>query len=215
MTRFIRQIATDVDHLTLARLRLDIVSPEALLSSGHPVAPLSCRRVLTQKHDAKSHKDNEDTGHNEAHAPRLVARQSVRHKRLVHSRHDEVSDTTTKITKSASERVRRADNVLVEESGGPYLTRYEATTEDTDEESQRIQTTCVGDSASKEGRDSASKQTPSEGESRAKAVTAGAGDEAYDECCCQCDDVTVGDLIRFHLQVASNDVGEKGWKGCG
>lgn len=50
--------------------------------------------------------------------------------------HKEVCDATTSIAESSSEGVCGTDNVLVEEAGGPDLTRDKATSQDANEESK-------------------------------------------------------------------------------
>lgn len=44
---------------------------------------------------------------------------------LVDGRHNEVRDATTGITNTASQSIRRPDNVLVEEASRPDLARHE------------------------------------------------------------------------------------------
>lgn len=50
--------------------------------------------------------------------------------------HEEVGNASTGISKTAGEGIGCADDIFVEEARGPDLTWDEATTEDSDEESE-------------------------------------------------------------------------------
>src|SRR4051794_23332083 len=52
------------------------------------------------------------------------------------SGHDKVGDSTAGVTKATGECICGTNNVLVEESCGPYLTRDKGATKDADEKSK-------------------------------------------------------------------------------
>lgn len=81
--------------------------------------------------------------------------------------HQKVCDTASSIAEACSERVARANDVLVEEPSRPYLTRHKATAKDTDEETESQETFGVGDRTCKHSGYGASQQTSCKCVSRA------------------------------------------------
>lgn len=189
------------------------MTSQALFYSSVALTPLAGRCVVAEDNKADRYKNDQDSRDHKRHSPRLVRGKSILHKSFVHCRHDKVSNASAEISKAPGERIGRADNILVEEPSGPDLARHKATSEDTNEEPERVQTGGVEHSSSKEGRYCTSKQAAGKGQTRTKAITCWACDEAHNQCGCEGDDVGICDLVGFHAEVASDDVGEKGWEG--
>jgi hypothetical protein len=61
--------------------------------------------------------------------------------------HDEISYTTAKISKTTSECIGSTDDVFVEEAGGPDLARNEGTTQNSNEETNGVESLGAFDSA--------------------------------------------------------------------
>lgn len=57
-------------------------------------------------------------------------------KRVEDCGHQEVGDTTSRVTKTCGESVGCSNNVFVEKARGPHLAWYKATTQDANEEAE-------------------------------------------------------------------------------
>jgi hypothetical protein len=107
-----------------------------------------------------------------------VTSEAVADQAIEDSRHDEICYTSTSVTQATSKRVGSADNVFVEKASGPHLARYEAATEDTDEEAQRHETRGIVNSASEESRDSTCEQTRGKGVSGTNLIAHGTSNQS-------------------------------------
>lgn len=134
---------------------------------------------------------------------------TIADERVVDGGHDEVSNTTTSVTKTSSQGVCGSDDVLVEESSGPYLARDERATEYTNEETDGVEASRAGDGTSQESGDSTDEQACCKGDARAKAITCGTSDETNQECCSEGNDIGVGNLMLGELHVFCNDIAEE------
>ena len=74
--------------------------------------------------------------------------------RVEDSWHDEVCDSTTCVTPSTGQRVGSSDDILVKETSRPNLARHEGTTEDTNEESDGVETGSAANCSSESRRNS-------------------------------------------------------------
>ena len=87
---------------------------------------------------------DDDEGDDEGHAPGDVCREMLLlDKGVEDGGHEEVCDASACVAEAACEGVGCADDVLVEEASGPYLTWNKAAAEDTDEESKSQEATSV------------------------------------------------------------------------
>ena len=140
---------------------------QIMLGGEVAFAPFSCRGVGTnqQHHDGGGNDDDE--WDNESHSPCLVGRQTgLVDEGVEDGRHQEVCDPSSSVAEACSERVARANDVLVEKSSRPYLARHKATAKDTDEETESQETFGTGDCACKRGGYGANQQTGCECVSR-------------------------------------------------
>lgn len=186
------------------------MTSQTLFDSSVTLTPLASWCVVAEDNKAYRNENDEDTRDHKRHPPRLVRGKTILHQSLVHRRHDKVSDASTEVSKSTGKRIGRTNNILVEESSRPDLAGHKAASEDTNEEPKRVQTGGVENGSSKEGGYCTGEQAASEGQTRAEAITCRAGNEAHDQCGCKGDDVGVCDLVGFHVDIASDDVGEEG-----
>lgn len=100
----------------------------------------------------------------------------VGHEGVEDGRHDEVGYSTTRVAPSTCKRIGCSDDVLVEEAGGPDLTWDERATEDTDEESDDIETSCVMNCTDEDGWDCTEYKAGGEGHTGSEAITSWTGD---------------------------------------
>lgn len=207
------QLALDVDYVTLGSSDLDIVAAKALFNSSVALIPLPRRCVVAEDNEANRYKHDEDTRDHERHPPRLVRGKAIADQGLVHRRHDKVSNTSTEVSESARERIRSANNILVEEARGPDLARHKAASKNTDEKPKRVQTGGIVHGSSEKSGYGAGEQAAGECQARAEVVACRAGDEAHNQCGCEGDDVGVCNLVGLHVDVAGDDVCEKGREG--
>lgn len=128
------------------------MTPQTLFCSSMSLVPLSSRGILAQQYQTDGDKNDQNSWNNKAHTPGLVTWKPIAHKRLVHSRHDKVSDATTEVSQATCQRICSADDILVEEARCPHLTGHKATTEDTDEEAKCVQARGVVHCTSQESR---------------------------------------------------------------
>jgi len=189
------------------------VTSQTLFDSSVALAPLASWRVVAADNKAYRYENDEDTRDHKGHPPRLVRGKPILHQSLVHRRHDKVSDASAEVSKSTGKRISRANNILVKESSRPDLTGHKAASEDANEESKRVQTRRVEHGSSKEGWYGTGEQAASERQTRAEAITRWTCNKAHDQCGCKGNDVGVCDLVGFHVDIASDDVGEKGREG--
>ncbi|KAF2466748.1 uncharacterized protein BDR25DRAFT_359256 [Lindgomyces ingoldianus] len=77
-----------------------------------------------------------DTRYNEGNTPGLMLAKATVAKRVVDSRHQEVDDTSTEITKPSSQGIGGPEDTFVEGTSRLYLTRDEASTKDSDDEAK-------------------------------------------------------------------------------
>lgn len=121
--------------------------------------------------------------------------------------HNEVGDATTGVSKTGHESVRRSDHRFVEESGTPYLTGNEGSTQDTNKESQDEQASGVGNCSSKSRWNRTSEKDCGENNSRTIAVTKRSDYEANHESCGQRQNVRVGNLFLGKVEVCFDGFG--------
>ena len=123
------------------------------------------------------------------------------------SGHNEVSDSTTSVSDTGHESVRRSDHGFVEESGTPHLARNEGSTEDTNKESQNEQTGGIGNSSSKSRWNCTSEENCSVDISRAIAITERSYHGAHHESCSQGQNIRVADLFLGKMEVSFDSFG--------
>lgn len=128
------QVALDVDDVSVSCPDLDIMTPQARFHRSVALIPLASRCILAKDNEADGHKDNQDARDHKRHSPRLVRRQTIVDQSLVHGWHDKISNSSTEVSQPTSQRVRSADNILIEEPRGPDLAGHETSSEDTNEE---------------------------------------------------------------------------------
>ena len=92
--------------------------------------------------------------------------------------HEEVSNAAAGVAEASSEGVGGADDVLVEEAGGPDLAGDEGAAEDADEEAEGEEAFDVCNGAGEGGGDGACEEAAGEGVAGTEAVTQWAGYEA-------------------------------------
>ena len=63
--------------------------------------------------------------------------------RVIYGRHHEVRDATTRVTPATDQRIRRANDVSVEEASSPHLAGHKCASENTNEEPDGIQTSGI------------------------------------------------------------------------
>lgn len=104
-------------------------------------------------------------------------------------------------TPTADESVRRSNNVLVEESGGPDLAWHESATQDADEESQCNQTGDIVHQPSHGRRNGASEKHANICPSWTKAITERARNESNDQGAGQRGDIGVCNIGLRQMEV--------------
>ena len=189
---------------------------KVVLSGLVTVGPLAGWCILTKEKESKGYADDDDTRNNEGYSPSdVLAQVVVGDKGGVDGRHEEVCDTTTSVTETGSERVGGTNNLLVEETSGPYLARHEATTEDTDEETDGVKSSSGLNGASEECRDGANDETSGKGPPWSKAITRWTSNKTNEKSGSQSNDVGVGNLHLgdVWVKLSSNDICEEGWEG--
>ena len=195
---------------------LKTVLTKVVLSSLVTVGPLACWCVLAAEEKSNGSANDDHTRNDKRHPPSSVlGHVLVLDEGVVDGRHQEVGDSTTSITKTSSERVGSTNNFLVKETSSPYLARYEATTENTNEETDRVKTGRVLDGTCEEGRDGTDNETSSKGPSWSKAITSWTSDKTNEKSSSESNNVGVGnlDLGDLWMKLTSDDICEEWWKG--
>ena len=173
------------------------------------VLPLSSWAILACEENTHSDGCDDDEWNNECDSPGDVRSKSlILDKRIEDSGHDEVSDSTTRVTPTTSQGVRCPDDVLVEEAGGPDLTRDEGSTEDTDEEAKHDDAGWGSHETSHGGWDCTCKQAADEYVARAEAITERTSDKTNDKCTSQTHDIGVRVFVLAHAEILANGEGE-------
>lgn len=120
--------------------------------------PFASRGILAYEQHAQSQDDDDYEWDNVGNAPSFMWCETLRvNKRVVDSRHDETArtdvrethgrrstraggvllcDSTSRITPACGQGVGGSHNVLIEETGAPYLARDKCATKDANEETQ-------------------------------------------------------------------------------
>lgn len=187
----------------------------AVGDSGCAVGPSTGWRVLCQEEHGNSSCSNEDEGHDEGDAPCDVRGETrLVDQRIEDGRHDEISDTTTRVTPAADQCVGGTDNVAVEEAGGPNLARHEAAAEDANEESDGVKTGGIVDGTREHSRDGAEEQKGDKCESWSELIAHRPRHGADKECGGQRDDVGVCDFLCGEVEIfLDGDTELRGWSG--
>jgi hypothetical protein len=115
--------------------------------------------------------------------------------------HQEVSDASTRVTKTSSESIASAGDILVEEASAPHLAGHKATSEDADEEAKSIELRNGECGARQEGWDGADEQAAGERLSGTEMIANWASHKPVEESCCKSDDVGVGDFNLGELKI--------------
>lgn len=187
---FSAQAAGNVDDSTLVGLDLSNADHAVLLhvvfDSIEAGLPASGRCIWAEEEEAGSDEDDDDTGDDEVDAPCDVRGKAVSAEGVVDGGHDEVCDTTTRITETSSEGIGGTDAVLVEETRHPYLTWDEGTTEDTDEEAVGVEAGGICYTSSTECRDSTSDEADGEGPAGTEEIAEVPGAETNEETVKDC-----------------------------
>lgn len=206
-----------------------VVLAEVVINGVQAVFPATKRGVGAEEEQASCDNEDEDTRDNKVDTPGDVGPLVlVSDEGVVNGRHDEVGNTSTSVTETGSDGVGGTDNVLVEEPSHPYLARNERTTEDTDEETVCVKTSCVLHTSSTESGNGTSNEADSEGPSRSEKVTKVTSkqtdEKTVDELdwnenchrsffqvyirCDESDNVRVAHLRGGQLQVLLNDIAQ-------
>jgi hypothetical protein len=93
------------------------------------------------------------------------------------------------VTKTSSESIASADDVLVEEASAPHLAGHKATTEDADEEAKSIELRNGVCGARQEGRDGTDERAAGERLSGTEMIACWASHKTDEEGCRKCNDV--------------------------
>lgn len=190
---------------------LESVGAKVAFGNLETIGPFTSGGIIAAEEEGQGNSGNQNTRNNEGYTPSNVAGKAlVRHERSVDGRHDEVCDTTTGVTKTSGQGVGGADDVLVVETGCPYLARYERATKNTNEESENIETSGTCNGTSQEGGESTKKQATSECVSGTEAITSRTSDQTDEKSSSQGDNVGVGDLVLGDTDVLGDDIAEQG-----
>lgn len=126
---------------------------------------------------------------------------SVCLQRVIDGRHHEVGDSATRIAPTTNQCVGCTDDISVEETSGPHLTRYECTSKDTHKETDSIEASCVLRSTSQSGGNRTKEQAAHERIARPKSITKRSSNGTHDERSRERDDVGVGYFILGEVHV--------------
>lgn len=192
---------------------VDGVFTKIVLGCLRTVCPLARGCVRAQDEKCQCHDDDDDTRDDECHSPGDVGGQTIGYQAVVDGGHEEVSDASTSVTKTSSQSIGSADNVLVVETSRPYLARHKAAAQDADEEATSVQLVDVVYCAREEGGNGANQKTSCKCVSWPESVTRRTSDQADQKCCTQSDDVGVGHLDLGDFEVFLDDIVEQRWKG--
>jgi hypothetical protein len=128
--------------------------------------------------------------------------------RVEDGRHDEVGDTATGVTPAPSKSVGSADNILVEVTRAPHLTRNEGGAENTDEEARDVETCSILDEGSKTDGDTTNQDEGGEDAARTKLIAERTTYESNEEGGHERDDIGVGHLYLVEVKILLDGDGE-------
>ena len=93
------------------------MASQILLGCEVALTPFAGGSVGAHKQEGDGGGDNDDEGDNESHTPCDVSRETLVHdKRVEDCRHQEIGDTSSRVTKASGECVGRSDDVLIKEA---------------------------------------------------------------------------------------------------
>ena len=96
---------------------------KVLLHGEVAVAPFASRGIRAEDQHGNSGDDNADERHDESNTPGDMGRKAtLRHKTVEDGGHEKVCDTSSSVAEATGQGICRADNILIEETGGPDLT---------------------------------------------------------------------------------------------
>ena len=169
--------AGDVDDIAC-----DAVVGEVLLRGEVTLRPLASGCVRADNEHGDGCDCDDYKRDNEGDPPGSMGREMLGgDERVEDRRHEEVGDTTSRITKAASEGISSAHDVLVEETSCPDLARDEGPPENANEETEGKETLCIRDGAGEYCGDGAHKKAASEGVTRTEVITRRTGHKTYEE----------------------------------
>jgi len=161
---------------------INTVCLERLLHMLETLRPFAGRSVRAEDQHGDGSEDNDDEGDQEGYTPRNMGGKAARvNERVEDDWHDEVSDTTTRVTPSTRESVGSTDDILVEEASRPNLARNEGATEDTNKKSKDVETVRAVNGTSERRWDGTSQETSSEGEARTETIAKRTSDNTNDK----------------------------------
>jgi len=173
------------------------------------VFPLSSWAILACEQNTHSDGCDDDKWDDEGDSPCDVRSKAlVLDERIEDSGHNEISDSTTRVTPTTCQGVRCTDDILVEEASGPDLTRDEGSAEDTDEEAKHDDACWGSHETGHGGWDGACKQAADKDIAGTEAITERTSDKTNDKCTGQTHDVGVGILVLTHVEILANGEGE-------
>lgn len=138
---------------------------------------MGCTRRKTQSclHD-NCRGNNDDEWNDEGYSPSNVQGEVlILHQRVEDGGHHEVGDSSSSISPPGSKCITCSHDVLVEKSSRPYLARYKGSSEDTNEETNYVETCCTGYGTGKGTRNGADDKASCEGILGAETIACGSG----------------------------------------
>ena len=91
-------------------------------------APFACGSVGADEEEGDGRGDNDDEGDDKGDTPGDVFREVlILHQGVEDCWHEEIGYTSSRVTETGGKRIGSADDILVEKSSRPHLTRDEAT----------------------------------------------------------------------------------------
>jgi hypothetical protein len=115
-----------------------------------------------------------------------------------------LSNATSGISPTTNQSVGSPHDIPVKEASSPYLTRHKAAAEDTDEETNGVQTSSVMCRASKNRGYGTEQEYTDKRKTRSKSVAQRTGNETDNERRGQRDDVRVGHFILRKVEIFLN-----------
>lgn len=192
----------------------DGVLAKVALSGLETVGPFAGRGVIAAKEESDGDSGNQNARDDESDTPSAVGGHVlVVEEGIVDGGHDEVCDTTTSVTETGGQGVGSADDVLVKETSGPYLARYERSTQNTDEKSDGVEAGRARDGSSKEGRNGTDEKASSKGVAGTETIASRTSNKTNQKGGSQSNNVRVGNLMLREVHILGDNIAEK-WREC-
>lgn len=158
-------IGGDIDDVRVGGLGTVFFHPDVAFG------PFAHGRVVTSKEHSHSQGHDDDEWNHIGDAPCLVWRETLgMDEGVIHSRHDKICDTTTRVSPTTSQGIGCSNNLLIKEPGAPDLAGDKCASKNANEEAQCDQTLRIGDEAGHGSWDGATEEKTDEDETGAEAV---------------------------------------------